>query len=145
MDNKRPQLAMRSFIFALLWVGSWVGASETLRYFAFVMPMTRKTFSMVPGVAPMNVGVFGVWTIWMVILTTSLIFTYWLTVSRIGASIKASVVAGALVWTTFFVLFWLGAINMGLGTWQIAAIALPWAFVECVVACLIARWSLRSS
>ena len=39
----------------------WINASEVFRYFAFVMPMMREAFPMVPNVAPMNLPVFMIW------------------------------------------------------------------------------------
>ncbi|MEL7487032.1 MAG: hypothetical protein AAGJ87_07445 [Pseudomonadota bacterium] len=138
--NAAP-LNLRSFVMTFLFVSLWINASEIVRYFGVVMPMVRESFSALDNPAPMNVGVFAVWAVWMSVLVGMLIFFYWLYANRFGASVKSAVVAGSLCWLFFFFLFWVGVVNMGLGTIETAAIALPWAWAELVIGALIARWS----
>jgi hypothetical protein len=64
------EFKLKRFIVVTLLVNIWVNVSEVFRYFVFVMPATRKFFSNVPGVAPMNWDVFSIWDVWDTILTT---------------------------------------------------------------------------
>lgn len=136
--NKSPALA------TFVWSGLWLTLSEVVRYFAFVMPETREHFSVVPNVAPMSVAVFGWWSLWMLLLTLSVIYAYWLHTKVMGHTYKAVLVSATFSWVLFFVLFWFGSINMGLARLSTAAVALPWAWVELLFTCLIAKHFLNS-
>ena len=137
------RLSPRSYLYAFLWVSLWVNVSESVRYFAFVMPKMRESFAILPNVAPMDFGVFGVWMIWGSILVAMTVFFSWLYMARFGDSLISAVAAGTLCWLFFFVLFWLGALNMGLAKLEIVIVALPWAWAELIIAALIMRWSFR--
>jgi phosphoglycerol transferase MdoB-like AlkP superfamily enzyme len=136
--NKYPALA------ALVWSGLWLTLSEVVRYFAFVMPETRERFSMVPDVAPMSVAVFGWWSLWMLLLTSSVVYAYWLHAKVMGHTYKTVFISATFCWVLFFVLFWFGSINMGLAHISTATVALPWAWVELLLTCLIAQHFLKS-
>jgi hypothetical protein len=129
---------LKAFVLTCLIVSVWVNASETFRYFAFVMPMTREAFAAIPGVAPMNWPVFMVWGAWDTLLVIVTVLLYWLYAAQFGAGYKSAVIAGTVNWIFFFVLFWLGMINLRLTTFEIVAIALPLAWLECVISSAIA-------
>ena len=131
---------LSAFVFACLVVSVWVNASEVFRYFVFIMPLTREHLAMVPDIAPMSWPVFGVWALWDTLLVVMAVLVYWLYAERFGATVRSSVVAGTVSWLFLFVLFWVAMFNMSLAPLHILAIALPLAWVELVVASLIARW-----
>jgi hypothetical protein len=138
--SKPAAFPTRAFVLTCLIVSAWVHASETLRYLAFVMPMTREALPMLSGVAPMNLPVFLMFGLWDTLLVVLTVLTYWLLAAQFGASLRTAVLAGTVGWAFFFVLFWAGNLLMGVTRWQVVAVALPWAWLETVVSCVIARW-----
>jgi hypothetical protein len=138
-----PGDARKPLLIAFLLNMLWMNASEVFRYFAFVMPMMRRTLGVVPDVAPMNIPVFLIWGLWDTILIVIATGFSWLVLERFGASVRTAVVAGTSVWAAVFVLFWVGLWNMNLATPAVMAVALPLAWCELVVAALIARWAMR--
>jgi hypothetical protein len=138
-----PDEARKSLVIAFLLNMLWMNASEVFRYFAFVMPMMRRTMSVVPDIAPMNVSVFLIWGVWDTILILVASGHSWLILERFGASAKVAVAAGTCVWVAVFLLFWVGLWNMNLATPAIMAVALPLAWFELVIAALIVRWAMR--
>lgn len=137
--NQTPTFA------AMFWSGLWLTLSEVVRYFTYVMPKTREHFSMIPDVAPMSVGIFGWWSLWMLLLTLSVVYAYGLHAKVLGHTGKAVFVSASFSWVLFFVLFWFGSINMGLAHFSTALVALPWAWIELLVTCLIAKHFLTSN
>ncbi len=128
----------RAFVLTCVIVGIWINASEIFRYFVFVMPMTRKTLAMVPDVAPMNLPVFVVWGLWDTLLVVMSVLLTWLYAQAFGASLRSAAIAGTLSWLFFFVLFWIAMLNMNLAEPATAAIALPLAWIELVIASILA-------
>jgi hypothetical protein len=136
--HNATRFPVKAFVLTCLIVSVWVNASETFRYFAFVMPMTREALAVLPGVAPMNWPVFMVWGAWDTLLVVMTVLLYWLYAAQFGASYKSAMIAGTLNWAFFFVLFWLGMFNLRLTSPEIVAITLPLAWLECVVSAAIA-------
>jgi hypothetical protein len=128
----------RQFIVVTLIVSVWVNVSEVFRYFVIVMPETRAFLSMVPNIAPMNWPVFLIWGAWDTMLTASIVFTFWLVAQRFGNNTRSIIIAGLASWAAFFVLFWVGMVNMSLAEPKLALIALPLALLETIVAAFIA-------
>ncbi len=139
-ENREDSRRLSPFTKALFVNFLWINTSEVFRYFAFVMPMMREAFSMVPGVAPMNVSVFMIWGIWDTILVVAATLLPWMALKVFGASARRAVLYGTGVWMVVFVILWLGLFNMNLATKAVLAIALPLAWVEMVVAALIVWW-----
>lgn len=129
---------IKRFLGITLLVSIWVNVSEVFRYFVIVMPETREFLSMVPNVAPMDWGVFMIWGVWDTLLTACIVFMYWLVSQTFGNNGRSIVIAAVASWAFFFVLFWIGTYNMALTTLSLAAIALPLALLETLVASWIA-------
>ena len=125
------------FVMALFINFLWINASEVFRYFAFVMPMMRDAFSVLPDVAPMNLPVFMIWGVWDTVLVMTATLLPWMALQVFGASALRAVLYGTGVWVVVFVILWLGLYNMNLATPRILAIALPLAWIEMVIASLI--------
>ncbi len=102
------------------------------------MPETRQFLSMVPNIAPMDWGVFLIWGIWDTLLTASIVFMFWLVARAFGNHNRSVLIASLASWFFFFVLFWIGMYNMSLTSLSLAAIALPLALLETLVASFIA-------
>lgn len=134
---------LRRFVITCLIVTLWINLSEVPRYFLIVMPMTRQTLAMVPGVAPMSWPIFAIWGLWDTILTIAVVWIAQLHFERFGGAFRAAVLAGTLCWGLLFLLFWIAMLNMALAAPTTALIALPWAWIEMVVACQIAFWCFK--
>ncbi|MEM9487357.1 MAG: hypothetical protein AAGA83_27130 [Cyanobacteria bacterium P01_F01_bin.116] len=128
----------KQFILITLIASLWINASEVLRYFAFVMPSLRQSLAAIEGVAPMNWGVFAIWGGWDTLLTGLVVFMVGLFAQLYGNTLRSALIAGKISWLFFFVLFWVGMVNMGLAEWSLAGLALLWSWFELVVASGIA-------
>lgn len=135
--------APRQYILAYLAAAIWITVSEVVRYFGFVMPMTREAFPQIPNVAPMDLPVFAIWSVWMALLTLMVVYSYWLHARIFGHTQRALFAAATAGWIFFFALFWLGNYNMNLASTNALVIALPWAWAELFIACWIAQILLR--
>ncbi len=136
-QNPETARRMSPFVMALVVNFLWINASEIFRYFAFVMPMMRDAYPMLPEIAPMNLPVFLIWGVWDTILVITATLTPWMAMKVFGASALRAVVYGTGVWMAVFVILWLGLYNMNLATLGVLAVALPLAWMEMVVASLI--------
>lgn len=139
-ENSQTTRYLTPFTMALIVNFTWINASEVFRYFAFVMPMMREAFPMVPNVAPMNLPVFLIWGVWDTILVLTATLLPWMAMKVFGASALRAVLYGTGVWMSVFVILWLGLYNMNMATVGVLAVALPMAWVEMVVAALIVWW-----
>ena len=142
MLTETPQTARRLAPFTIAFIINfiWINVSEVFRYFAFVMPMMREAFPMVPDVAPMNLPVFMIWGVWDTILVLTATLLPWMAMKVFGASALRAVLYGTGVWMSVFVILWLGLYNMNMATVDVLAIALLMAWIEMVVAALIVWW-----
>ena len=139
-ENLETNRRMAPITVALIVNFVWINASEVFRYFAYVMPMMREAFPMVPDVAPMNLPVFLIWGVWDTILVLTATLLPWMAMKFFGASALRAVLYGTGVWMSVFVILWLGLYNMNMATVGVLAVALPMAWVEMVVAALIVWW-----
>ncbi|EBA18463.1 hypothetical protein RSK20926_12109 [Roseobacter sp. SK209-2-6] len=138
--NHKTTSPVSPFIAALIANFLWINASEVFRYFIFVMPMMRSAFPMLPDVAPMNLSVFMIWSIWDTILVLTATLLPSMAMKLFGASAVHAILYGTGAWMAVFVILWLGLFNMNLATTNVLAIALPMAWIEMVIAALIAWW-----
>jgi hypothetical protein len=132
-------LPFKKFLVIFLLVSIWVNASEVVRYFLVVIPEMRSFLSMVPNIAPMDLGIFSIWGIWDSILTGLTVFMYYLYSEKFGRSNSSILISGTLSWAFFFVLYWIAMPNQSLASWSFILIPLVWAWVELVVASYIAN------
>lgn len=121
----------------------WQNFSEICRYFLVVMPMMREAFPQIPDIAPMNIPVFMIWSVWgMILLITQTIFT-WTYLEHYGNNTKNAVQIGTLVWIAIFGILWLALYNMNLATLPIMGYALALSWVEMLVASLIVAYGMK--
>jgi len=139
--TKLAAINSTAFWFAIGLNMIWINLSEVFRYFAFVMPMMRDAFPMLPGIAPMNFPVFLIWGIWDTILVVSVCTIAWLALDKFGATMRVVVFTATGIWSTIFVILWLGLLNMNLATPSILLAALPLAWIEMLVATMVVRWA----
>lgn len=128
----------KSFLIIVLITSIWVNASEVFRYFIFVMPRVKEYWNGLETVADMNWTIFSIWGIWDTILTAMTVFLFWLYAQRFGNNNRSILISATITWIFFFVLYWVGAANMGYTDWSILWITLPLSLIELVIANFIA-------
>ncbi|MBX2818727.1 MAG: hypothetical protein KTR29_03570 [Rhodothermaceae bacterium] len=130
----------RTYILVTLIVSLWVHASETFRYFLFIIPEMQSFLAPLENVAPISLPIFVIWGVWDTLLTGMVVLMYWLYTRHFGSSIRSVATTGILSWLFFFVLFWIGMWNMNLASPKALGIALPLSLMEMVVASFLAHW-----
>lgn len=138
------------FLKITLITSIWVNISEVFRYFLIVMPAMRKDLAAIPNVAPMDWMIFSIWGVWDTVLSACIVFITWLCIRQYGSSKKTTLIAGTVCWTLFFLLFWIGMVNMNLVSPNILIFALPLSWIETIMAAwitlkLIERRNARKS
>jgi hypothetical protein len=126
------------FLKITLLTSIWINISEVFRYFVIVMPTMRKDLAVVPNVAPMDWWVFSIWGVWDTILTASIVFITWLCLKTYGQSTKTIFIAGTTTWAMFFLLFWVGMVNMNLANPNLLFLTLPLSWIETTIGAWIA-------
>ena len=134
----KNEFIFKDFAVITLFVSIWVNISEVFRYFVIVRPEMHKTLAVVPNVADMNLGIFLVWGVWDTLLTSLIVFMWWICAQVFGNNVKTLILSGLLSWCFFFVLFWVGMANMNLSDWTFLIKVLPLALIETIVASFIA-------
>ena len=102
------------------------------------MPVLRRDFTGVPDVAPMDWWVFSIWGAWDTILSASIVFISWLCFNQFRRLTKSILLSGITCWTMFFLLFWIGMVNMNLANPKILICVLPLCLFETIIAAWIA-------
>lgn len=133
----------KNFIKIVLITSIWVNISEVFRYFIIVMPEMHRDLAAIPNVAPMNLFVFSIWGIWDTILTASIVYVTWLCHSKFSTKNSTILIAGIFSWIMFFLLFWIGMINMNLANPKILLYTLPLSLFETLVAAWITTKQLE--
>ena len=142
---RMEKIRLKRFIIITLLTSIWVNISEVFRYFVLVMPRVKAFFNYQSGIAEMDLKIFAVWGVWDTILTTILVFVFWLTAKAYGNTNKAIFIAGTTVWIGVFVIFWVATANMGLCEWSILGMTLPLSWLEMIVGAWIAAKLLNRS
>lgn len=142
--NETP-LFGRLFLIALLVNTIWINASEIWRYLFVVRPMLHEAFPGQTDVAPFNLPVFGLWTIWDTWLIFAATGFYWLCLSWAGSTIRNSLIAATFFTLTVFGLLWFGLANMGLVSMQFFWTIMPLAWAEQAIAAVLVMWVMNRS
>ena len=129
---------LKQFAIITLIVSIWINISEVFRYFVFVMPSVKSFLHNQAGIAPMDLGIFSIWGFWDTLLTAILVFIFWLYARSFGNNNRAVLVAGLIVWSAVFIIFWVATANMGLSSWKILFITLPLSLLEMLVGAWLA-------
>lgn len=127
------QFSIKDLLIIVLITSIWINASEIVRYFCFVQPAMQAHWSDLDGIAEMNLGIFTIWGLWDTILSLVLVLITGLVLKVVGQKSYTFLYAGTLVWATVFLIFWIGAANMGLASWKLLWIALPLAWLEMII------------
>lgn len=138
MMGESTKFKFQQFLTVTLLTSIWVHISEVFRYFVFVIPRTQEFFNDQIGVAQMDLGIFTIWGLWDTLLTGLVVFLFWIYSQVFGNSVKSVLMSATISWAFFFVLFWVGAANMGISDWKILWITLPLSWLEMFLASLLA-------
>jgi len=132
------KLNLKHFIIITLLTSIWIHISETFRYFVFVMPEVKSFFDNNPNIADMDLTIFAIWGFWDTLLTSILVFIFWLYSRVFGNSNHSVLISGTIVWGAVFVIFWIATANMGLAEWNSLWITLSLSWLEMIVGAWIA-------
>ncbi|MBW1294858.1 hypothetical protein [Aquimarina litoralis] len=134
----KQEFDVKTFTFVVLLTSIWIHISEVFRYFVLVIPRVKSYWNYSEAIADMNWRIFGIWGIWDMVLTAMCVFTFWLYSQRFGNTNRSVVYSALFSWIFFFVLFWVGAANMGYSDWSMLWITLPLSLFELIIANFIA-------
>ncbi len=133
-----PKFNIKHFAIISLLTSIWIHISEVFRYFVLVMPRVKSFFDGALGIAAMDLEIFVIWGFWGTLLTSILVFVFWLYSSVYGNSNRSVLMSSTIVWLAVFVIFWIATANMGLSDWKMLWITLPLSWFEMVVGTWIA-------
>jgi len=133
----------KQFLIVTLITSLWVQGSEIFRYFVLVIPRVKYFWNDLDTVVQINIPIFLIWAVWGTLLTGMVVYFFWLYSRIYGNNRKSIWISGILSWAFFFVLFWIGAANMGYSDWSILWITLPLSLFELLVASWIASFLFK--
>ena len=134
----KSDFLLKEYVLIAFITSLWVNASEMFRYYIIVRPEMQQYFEHIPDVAPANIAVFGIWGVWDIILSLLYVFTFWLCGRVFGNNLNSILLSTIMSFFFFSVLFWVSLANMNLTDWSFLLLVLPLAFIETLVASLIA-------
>lgn len=79
-----------------------------------------------------------IWGIWDAILASTLVFIYWLCAQIFGQNVKSIVISATVTCMATLGVFWIGSVNSGLGTWEMAVTLVPIAWFEMLIGAFLA-------
>jgi len=129
---------LKQFLIITLLTSIWIHISEVFRYLVLVIPRIQTYLDNKEGVAVMDLGIFSIWGLWDTLLTTVLVFVFWLYSKVFGNNQTSIFVSGTIVWLAVFVIFWVATANMGLTSWNILFITLPLSWLEMIIGTWVA-------
>ncbi len=129
---------LKQFLIITLLTSIWIHISEVFRYLVLVIPRIQTYLDNKEGVAVMDLGIFSIWGLWDTLLTTVLVFVFWLYSKVFGNNRTSIFVSGTIVWLAVFVIFWVATANMGLTSWNILFITLPLSWLEMIIGTWVA-------
>ena len=135
---KPTHFNIKHFVIVTLITSIWINASEVCRYFVLVMPRVKSYWNGLESVAAMNGTIFSIWGLWDTILTAMVVGVFWLCAQVFGNNHRTALWSAIFSWTFFFVLYWIGAANMGYSDWSMLWITLPLSLIELIIANFIA-------
>lgn len=138
MNTKIDEFRLKQFLIITVLTSIWINISEVFRYFVLVMPKLKSFFYNKMGIAEMDLGIFSIWGLWDMLLTSVLVFIFWLYAKSFGNNTNSVLISATLVWSAVFVIFWVATANMGLSNWNILLITLPLSWLEMFVGAWIA-------
>lgn len=119
----------------------WINLSEVARYFLVVRPLLQEAFPGEAQVAPLNLGIFALWSVWDLILIAAATGFFWIWFERFSDDLRQIALSSLCFTVTVFGLIWLGIANMGLAPYSMLVAAMPLAWFEQAIAAGIVAWA----
>ena len=138
MNNK---FSLKQFIVITLITSVWIHISEVSRALFVAFPRMEAFFGgriELNGLDKFDLGIAMIWGGWDTLLTTVLVFTFWLCAQVFGNNLKSIVISGTTTSFSTIGIFWIATVNTGLGDWATAFILFPLAWAELIIGALIA-------
>jgi len=129
---------VKQFIVVMLLTSIWIHIAEIARAMLVAFPMMEAFYAGKIAIGPMGVSNAIIWGIWDTVLAATLVFIYWLCMPAFGKGRQSIVIAATVTCMATLGVFWIGSVNSGLGTWEMAFTLVPIAWVEMLVGAFIA-------
>ncbi len=136
METKNFNL--KQFVIITLITSIWINIAEVARAMLVAFPLMEDFFAGRIPIGPMGVSNALIWGAWDTLLTTVLVFIFWLCSVAFGNNFKAIIIAGTTTALATIGVFWIASVNTGLGEWSSAAILFPIAWLEMIIGAWIA-------
>ena len=136
MKNKTFNL--KQFVIITLITSIWINIGEVARAMLVAFPLMQDFFAERIPIGSMGVSNALIWGAWDTLLTTVLVFIFWLCTVAFGNNFKSIFIAGTTTALATIGIFWIASVNTGLGEWSTAAILFPLAWIEMIIGAWIA-------
>ncbi|WP_394245633.1 hypothetical protein [Vibrio astriarenae] len=130
---------LKNFIIVMLLTSIWIHVAEVARAMLVAFPMMEEFYAGKIDIGPMGVSNALIWGLWDTMMASTLVFIYWLCAQVFGRSSKSIFISATVTTIATIGVFWVGSVNSGLGTWGMAFILIPIAWVEMLIAAKIAE------
>jgi hypothetical protein len=129
---------LKQFIVITLLTSIWVNISEVLRAVLLIFPRMKSFFEGKMVIGEMAVKNVLIWTFWDMLLTTILVFIFWLCAKAFGNNNKSIFISATVATLATIGIFWIATVNTGLGEWPTAFIAIFFAWIGLLIGAFIA-------
>jgi len=129
---------VKQFIVVMLLTSIWIHIAGIARAMLVAFPMMEAFYAGKIAIGPMRVSNAIIWGLWDTVLAATLVFIYWLCMPAFGKGRRSIVIAATVTCMATLGVFWIGSVNSGLGTWEMAFILVPIAWVEMLIGAFIA-------
>ncbi|WP_350431215.1 hypothetical protein ABIS04_12050 [Shewanella sp. H8] len=129
---------IKQFIVVMLLTSIWINIAEVARAILVAFPMMEAFYAGKLAVGPMALSNALIWGVWDTMLASTLVFVYWLCAQSFGHNAKSIVISATVTCIATLGVFWVGSVNSGLGTWQMAYTLVPIAWVEMIIGAFLA-------
>ena len=128
----------KQFIVVMLLTSIWIHVAEVARAILVAFPMMEAFYAGKLAVGPMAVSNALIWGIWDTILASTIVFIYWLCAQSFGNNVKSIIISATVTCMATLGVFWIGSVNSGLGTWEMAYTLVPIAWLEMLIGAFLA-------
>ncbi|ARD45905.1 hypothetical protein ACOYR1_15545 [Thalassotalea piscium] len=129
---------LKQFIIVMLLTSIWIHVAEVARAILVAFPMMEAFYAGKLAVGPMAVSNALIWGIWDTILASTIVFIYWLCAQSFGNNVKSIIISATVTCMATLGVFWIGSVNSGLGTWEMAYTLVPIAWLEMLIGAFLA-------
>jgi len=138
---KNNHFNIKDFIVISLITSIWIHIGEIARAFFVAFPRMLEFFGdrfQIIGLEQVEISHGIIWGLWDMLLTSILVFLFWLCSKVFGNNTKSILISGTITALATIGIFWIATVNSGLGEWSTALILFPLAWLELVIGAWIA-------